>query len=120
MDGLYALLAQYGLAIAFGNVLLAKLGAPLPTLPVLLVTGAMATEGLLSAPMLLLVVTVAAMAADTAFRAVSSQPVRLTNAAAKAADAVLTSSTRTGATSRLTCGCRCNTTCSPVASTLSG
>jgi len=67
MDGLYTLLAQYGLAIAFANVLLAKLGAPVPTLPVLLVTGAMATEGLLSAPMLLLVTTVAAMAADTAW-----------------------------------------------------
>jgi membrane protein DedA with SNARE-associated domain len=67
MDGLHALLAQYGLAIAFANVLLAKLGAPLPTLPVLLVTGAMATEGLLSAPLLLLVATMAAMAADTAW-----------------------------------------------------
>lgn len=67
MDGLYALLAQYGLAIAFANVLLAKLGAPLPTLPVLLVTGAMATEGVLSAPLLLAVVTAAAMLADTAW-----------------------------------------------------
>ena len=45
-----------------------------------------------------------AMAADTAFLAVSSQPVWLTNAAAKAANAVLTSSTRMGATSRLKCG----------------
>ncbi|MCE2948834.1 MAG: rhodanese-like domain-containing protein [bacterium] len=56
MDGLHALLAQYGLSIAFANVLPAKLGAPLPTLPALLVTGAMATEGLLSAPMLPLLI----------------------------------------------------------------
>lgn len=67
MADLYTLLAQYGLAITFASVLLARLGIPLPTLPVLLVAGAMATEGLLSAPLLLLAATSAAMAADTAW-----------------------------------------------------
>jgi membrane protein DedA with SNARE-associated domain len=67
MDGLQALLVQHGVALAFANVLLAKLGAPLPTLPVLLLTGALAAGGALPAPLLLLAATAAAMLADTAW-----------------------------------------------------
>jgi len=65
VEALYALLAEYGLAIAFVNVLAAKLGAPLPTLPTLLLIGALVTRGQVSGPLLLLVTTVAAMLADT-------------------------------------------------------
>jgi membrane protein DedA with SNARE-associated domain len=67
MEQIYELLADYGLAIAFLNVLAAKLGAPVPALPTLLLTGALAARGALSAPLLLLVTTVAAMLADTAW-----------------------------------------------------
>ncbi|MBC7778954.1 MAG: VTT domain-containing protein [Proteobacteria bacterium] len=65
MESLYALLAEYGLAIAFINVLAAKLGAPLPAVPTLVLTGALAAREQLSAPLLLASATAAAMLADT-------------------------------------------------------
>jgi membrane protein DedA with SNARE-associated domain len=43
-----ALLAQHGLALVFGNVLLAQLGVPLPAVPMLVVAGALAAGGQLS------------------------------------------------------------------------
>jgi membrane protein DedA with SNARE-associated domain len=45
MDQLTGPLAQYGLWLVFGNVLLTQLGAPLPALPTLVVAGALAQQG---------------------------------------------------------------------------
>ena len=45
MDQLTGPLAQYGLWLVFGNVLLTQLGAPLPAIPTLVVAGAFAQQG---------------------------------------------------------------------------
>jgi hypothetical protein len=45
MTTLLRLLADYGLAVAFFNVLLAQLGVPLPAYPILIVTGALSVQG---------------------------------------------------------------------------
>jgi len=42
------LIAQYGLALVFANVLLEQLGMPIPAIPTLIVAGALAAEGELS------------------------------------------------------------------------
>ena len=42
------LIAEYGLALVFGNVLLEQLGLPIPAIPALVVAGALAAEGELS------------------------------------------------------------------------
>jgi len=43
------LIAQYGLAFVFANVLLEQIGLPIPAVPTLIVAGALAAEGKLSA-----------------------------------------------------------------------
>src|SRR5258708_32564437 len=43
------LIAQYGLAFVFANVLLEQIGLPIPAAPTLIVAGALAAEGELSA-----------------------------------------------------------------------
>ncbi len=43
------LIAQYGLALVFANVLLEQIGLPIPAVPTLIVAGALAAEGKLSA-----------------------------------------------------------------------
>ncbi len=43
------LIAQYGLAFVFANVLLEQIGLPIPAIPTLIVAGALAAEGQLSA-----------------------------------------------------------------------
>jgi membrane protein DedA with SNARE-associated domain len=67
MDSVYEMLTAYGLWIVFINVLAAKLGAPLPAVPTLVLTGALAAGGALSAPALLAVATLGAILADTAW-----------------------------------------------------
>ena len=49
MDLLGTLFEKYGLLLAFGAVLLEQLGPPLPSGPLLMVAGALATEGRVSA-----------------------------------------------------------------------
>jgi membrane protein DedA with SNARE-associated domain len=48
MEQMTSLLAQYGLLIVFGNVLLTQAGLPLPALPMLIVSGALVHNGQLA------------------------------------------------------------------------
>ncbi len=64
---LIRLLAEYGLGFVALNVFLEQLGVPIPAVPTLVVAGALAREGTLSAPLLALVATLASLAADTAW-----------------------------------------------------
>jgi membrane protein DedA with SNARE-associated domain len=64
MDQLIDLISRYGLLFVFANVLLEQAGLPIPALPTLVLAGALAAEGELSAPWVLVVAVVASMAAD--------------------------------------------------------
>src|SRR5437016_12765252 len=64
---LIPLLSQYGLAIVFANVLIEQLGIPVPAVPTLVIAGALAAEGKLSAPLLFVVAILACSLADTAW-----------------------------------------------------
>src|SRR5476649_1712920 len=59
------LIAQYGLALIFVNVLVEQLGLPIPALPALIVAGALAVDGGLSALALLSAGVVATLIADS-------------------------------------------------------
>jgi len=48
MHEMQGLLAQHGLLLVFGNVLLAQLGLPLPAMPMLIIAGAFAASGQLA------------------------------------------------------------------------
>ena len=56
--------ARYGVAFVFGNVLLEQIGLPIPALPTLIVAGALAVRGDLSAPLALLAAVAASLLAD--------------------------------------------------------
>jgi membrane protein DedA with SNARE-associated domain len=58
------LLARYGLALIFANVLVEQIGLPIPAVPTLLVAGAMAASGHLSATTVFVVAFAAARIAD--------------------------------------------------------
>ena len=45
MNEILARLARHGLWIVFGNVFLEQVGAPIPALPTLIVSGALAADG---------------------------------------------------------------------------
>src|SRR6266404_454584 len=64
MTYLFHLIEQYGLILVFANVLLTQLGAPLPSYPTLVITGAMLNRGDYSAPALLLTAVSASLIAD--------------------------------------------------------
>jgi membrane protein DedA with SNARE-associated domain len=64
MEHMISLLAQYGLLLVFGNVLLAQLGVPLPALPMLIVAGALVRDGQLSLTLVLLAAVVASLLGD--------------------------------------------------------
>jgi membrane protein DedA with SNARE-associated domain/rhodanese-related sulfurtransferase len=64
---LVSLLSQYGLAVVFASVLLEQIGLPVPAIPALVVAGALAAEGKLSAPLLFAVALAASSLADTAW-----------------------------------------------------
>lgn len=64
MEFLLGLIEQHGLMIVFLNVLIEQLGAPLPTYPILVMTGAMLERSGYSAPLLLLLAVTAALIAD--------------------------------------------------------
>ena len=59
------LIEQYGLALVFVNVLLERAGLPLPATPTLLVCGAFAATGRLSAWSIFVVAVVACVIGDT-------------------------------------------------------
>ena len=67
MPDLVSLLAQYGLALVFANLLLEQLGAPIPAVPTLVVAGALTADGTLSAPIVFAVAYAAAMIAETSW-----------------------------------------------------
>jgi membrane protein DedA with SNARE-associated domain/rhodanese-related sulfurtransferase len=64
---LIPLLSQYGLAIVFANVLIEQLGLPVPAIPTLVIAGALAADGQLSAPLLFVVAIAACLVADVAW-----------------------------------------------------
>src|ERR1700704_1451624 len=61
------LIAQYGLALVFANVLLEQLGLPIPAIPALIVAGALAADGELSSWAVFGVAFVACMLGDAAW-----------------------------------------------------
>jgi len=60
-------LAEYGLGVAFLNVLAEQLGLPMPAYPVLIVTGALSVDGRYPATGLLAAAVAASLAADLAW-----------------------------------------------------
>lgn len=60
----FALLAQYGLALVFANVLLEQVGAPVPAVPTLIMSGTLAAEGKASVAELFGVATLACLIGD--------------------------------------------------------
>jgi membrane protein DedA with SNARE-associated domain len=64
MDQLLSLIATYGLLFVFANVLLEQVGLPIPALPTLVLAGALAADGKLSAPLVLAVAVAASAIAD--------------------------------------------------------
>ena len=67
MDLLIRLISEYGLVFVFFNILAQQLGAPLPSYPVLMVTGALASRGQLNPYALLGTAVAACLLADTAW-----------------------------------------------------
>jgi membrane protein DedA with SNARE-associated domain/rhodanese-related sulfurtransferase len=64
---MFDLIARHGLALIFANVLLEQLGVPLPAIPTLIVAGALAVDGTLSAPAVFGVAFAASMVGDSAW-----------------------------------------------------
>jgi membrane protein DedA with SNARE-associated domain len=64
MQEVTSLLAQYGLAFIFINVFLVQVGAPVPAVPTLMVAGALAVDGGMSLPAVLLVAVMASLLGD--------------------------------------------------------
>ena len=64
MAYLVNLIQQYGLFIVFANVFLEQVGLPVPAYPILLITGALLSQGNYTAAMLLLIAVMAALIAD--------------------------------------------------------
>ena len=65
MKELVALVLHHGTSLVFANVLLEQLGLPVPAVPTLVVAGALAADGRLSFPMLLLAAFLPTVAADS-------------------------------------------------------
>jgi membrane protein DedA with SNARE-associated domain/rhodanese-related sulfurtransferase len=64
MHELHLLIVQYGLLLVFANVLINQLGAPIPAIPTLIVAGALAGTGDLSAPAVFAIAVAACVIAD--------------------------------------------------------
>ncbi|HAT33165.1 MAG TPA: sulfurtransferase [Janthinobacterium sp.] len=64
MAHLIFLLQQYGVLIVFGVVLLEQIGLPIPAFPILIVAGALAVDGDISWPAVLVVSIVACLISD--------------------------------------------------------
>lgn len=67
MQQLNAWVSQYGVLLVFANVLVVQLGIPIPAMPTLIVAGALAARGGLSAPAVLLAALLASLIADMAW-----------------------------------------------------
>lgn len=65
MDGAVEVLVQYGYAVVFGWVLAEQIGLPIPAVPILLASGAVAGTGRLSLALILAVAGIASLASDT-------------------------------------------------------
>jgi membrane protein DedA with SNARE-associated domain/rhodanese-related sulfurtransferase len=65
MHQLSETIAHYGIGLVFANVLVEQLGIPLPALPTLIVAGALASQGELSALSVFFAAFTAALIADT-------------------------------------------------------
>lgn len=65
MDALTSLLTQHGLTLVFANVLVAQLGLPLPALPMLVVAGALVSDGTIHVVPLTVCVVTASLLGDT-------------------------------------------------------
>ena len=65
MQQLVALLAEHGLWLVFGGVLLERLGVPLPALPIMILAGALAADGRLALIPLCAVALLACVLGDT-------------------------------------------------------
>lgn len=65
MEEMTGLLAQYGLALVFLNVLLTQGGVPVPAAPILVVAGAFVAQGQIALAPLVLVSVVASLIGDT-------------------------------------------------------
>jgi membrane protein DedA with SNARE-associated domain/rhodanese-related sulfurtransferase len=63
----FDLITRHGLALIFANVLLEQLGVPLPAVPTLIVAGALAADGTLSAPAVFGAAFAASMIGDSAW-----------------------------------------------------
>ena len=61
------LITQYGLALVFANVLMQQMGLPIPALPTLIVAGALAADGKISALALFAVAFIACAISDAAW-----------------------------------------------------
>jgi membrane protein DedA with SNARE-associated domain len=59
------LITQYGLALVFANVLMQQMGLPIRALPTLIVAGALAADGKISALALFAVAFIACAISDT-------------------------------------------------------
>ena len=70
MDTLIRLIADYGLLFVFVNILVQQLGAPVPSYPMLMVTGALAARGQANLPALLGTAVVACVIADSVWYAI--------------------------------------------------
>ncbi len=64
MTEISALVEQHGYLLVFAAVLIEQVGVPLPAFPVLVIAGALVANGALSAPMVLALAVVAALAGD--------------------------------------------------------
>jgi membrane protein DedA with SNARE-associated domain len=64
METFAPLLAEHGLALVFANVWLAQAGLPLPAVPLLVVCGALAAQGQVSAAALLAIAVAASLLGD--------------------------------------------------------
>ena len=73
MELLIRLVAEYGLLFVFINILAQQLGAPLPSYPVLMVTGALAARGQLNVAALLGTAVAACLLADIAWFLIGRQ-----------------------------------------------
>jgi membrane protein DedA with SNARE-associated domain len=65
MEEMIGLLAQYGLALVFVNVLLTQSGVPVPAVPILVVAGAFVMQGQFELTPLILVSVIASLIGDT-------------------------------------------------------
>jgi membrane protein DedA with SNARE-associated domain len=64
MEEMTSLLAQYGIALVFLNVLLTQSGVPVPAVPILVIAGAFVTQGQIALAPLLLVSVIASLIGD--------------------------------------------------------